>query len=91
VENAIRDLEDLSSPVGAFVRERCVVAPGARTWITEIYEAWRTWCEQEGRSAVTTRQTFGRDLMAAVPGLVTRLGTGGYRFYQGIALKGEGT
>ncbi len=89
VSDTIRDLEDLSSPVGAFVRDRCVVGGSHRVLAHELYDAWKEWCEQEGRSAVTTRQVFGRDLAASVPGIVCRQGTMGYRFYQGIALRGE--
>jgi putative DNA primase/helicase len=88
VEDALRDMEDLSSPVGAFVRERCDTGSGLRVWIDDLYQAWKAWCEADGRVKVTTKQTFGRDLMAAVPGITTRVGTGNVRFYQGIALKG---
>jgi len=88
VEDALRDMEDLSSPVGAFVRERCEVGSGLRVWIDDLYASWKEWCEADGRISVTTKQTFGRDLMAAVPGIVSRQGTNGIRFYQGIALRG---
>ena len=88
VEDAVRDMEDLSSPVGAFVRERCDVGPGMRAWVDDLYAAWKTWCEQEGRSIVTTKQTFGRDLSAAVPGVARRRGTGNTTFYEGISLNG---
>jgi len=88
VEDALRDMEDLSSPVGAFVRERCDVGGGLRVWIDDLYQAWKQWCEADGRINVTTKQTFGRDLMAAVAGVLTRCGTNGVRFYQGIGLKG---
>lgn len=88
VEDALRDMEDLSSPVGAFVRDRCDVGAGLRIWLDDLYQAWRDWCEADGRVSVTTKQTFGRDLMAAVPGIRTRVGTDNQRFYQGIGLKG---
>ena len=87
VEDALRDVEDLSSPVGAFVRERCDIGSGLRVWIDDLYQAWKAWCEADGRVKATTKQTFGRDLMAAVPGITTRVGTAA-RFYQGVALKG---
>lgn len=88
IEDALRDMEDLSSPVGAFVRERCEVGSGLRVRIDDLYLAWKEWCEADGRVTVTTKQTFGRDLMAAVPGVSRRCGTNGVRFYQGIGLKG---
>lgn len=88
VEDALRDMEDLSSPVGAFVRERCEVGPGLRAWVDDLYQAWKNWCEADGRVKATTKQTFGRDLMAAAPGISSRQGTNGVRFYQGIDVKG---
>lgn len=87
VSDAVREMEDLASPVLAFVRERCIVRPGLRISVDELYVAWRTWCGQDGRIAVTTKQTFGRDLAAAVPGIMRRRGTGGEGFYEGIAPK----
>lgn len=86
--DALRDLEDLSSPVGAFVRDCCTVSPGHRAYVDDLYEAWKKWCDREGRNAVSTRQTFGRDLAAVVPGLVARRNHGAGRFYEGIGLDG---
>ncbi len=88
VEDVIQDMEDLSSPVGAFVRERCEVGSGLRAWVDELYRAWKAWCEEEGRSNVTTKQTFGRDLIAALPGVNRRRNQHTGRFYEGIRLKG---
>ena len=88
VEDAVRELEDLSSPVGAFVREHCDVGPGYRVTVDDLYASWKRWCEQEGRNRVTPKQTFGRDLAAVVPGVVRRRGTGQVPFYEGVALKG---
>ncbi len=90
VADAVRDMEDLASPVLAFVRECCFTGPGQRVWVDDLYAAWKQWCEQEGRTTVTTKQTFGRDLAAAVPGLVCRRGTGNTRFYEGVGLKENG-
>jgi putative DNA primase/helicase len=83
---AIQDLEDLASPVSAFVRDRCVLGPEHRVPVPEIYVAWQAWCAQDGRTSATTRQTFGRDLQAAVPSIQRRQGTDGTRFYAGIRL-----
>ncbi len=90
VEDALHDMEDLASPVGAFVRECCIVAPGHRIWVDELYKAWQAWCERDGRSSVTTKQTFGRDLMAAAPGIACRRHRTCGRFYEGIALTSDG-
>lgn len=87
-KDAVRDIEDLASPVSAFVRERCVIGPGRRTSVDDLYANWRGWCELDGRTAVTNRQAFGRDLMAVAPGVRRRRGTGMVAFYEGIALRG---
>lgn len=88
-EDAIRDMEDLASPVGAFIRDRCIVGVGHRAWVDDLYNAWKAWCEQDGRNAVSTKQAFGRDLMAAAPGVARRRGTGMVAFYEGIGLQRE--
>jgi putative DNA primase/helicase len=87
VEDAVHDMEDLASPVGAFVREECVVGAGHRVWVDDLYEAWRRWCEREGRTIISTRQSFGRDLAAAVPGLHSRRNQVHGRFFEGIGLR----
>jgi putative DNA primase/helicase len=86
VRDVVREIENLSSPVSAFVRDMCVIGPGHRVAVDALYEAWRRWCEYEGRQAVTTRQTFGRDLAAAVAGITRRRGTHDVPFYEGIHL-----
>ena len=85
--DAIQDLEDLSSPVHAFVREHCVTGPGHRVDLDRLYQVWTSWCQQEGRTVVTHKGTFGRDLVAAVPGVRRRRGTGLTPFYDGIGLR----
>lgn len=90
-EDAIRDMEDLGSPVGAFIRDCCIVGTGHRAWLDDLYDAWKAWCEQDGRNAVSTKQAFGRDLMAVSPGVARRRGTGMVSFYEGISLQREAT
>jgi putative DNA primase/helicase len=63
---ALRHLEDLASPVRAFVRDRCVVAPGLVVDKDELWKAWKNWLEDEGGKP-TTKNVFIRDLRAAVP------------------------
>ena len=86
-KDVVRDMEDLGSPVGAFVRERCVVEPGQRISVDQLYEAWRNWCSADGRTTHTLKATFGKDLAAAVPGVRRRRGTDDVPFYEGIMLK----
>jgi putative DNA primase/helicase len=91
VVDVVQEIEDLSSPVSAFVRDDCEVGPWHRVPVDALYNAWKQWCDQEGRQGVTTKQTFGRDLAAAVAGVTRRRGNAMQSFYDGIALKGRPT
>lgn len=86
---AVSDLEDLASPVGAFVRECCALGAGYRVHLNDLYRAWREWCERDGRNIATSKQTFGRDLAAVVPGMRRKRGSGQVSFYNGIKLQEE--
>lgn len=80
----------MSSPVGAFIRERCLVAPGERVEVSELYAAWRSWCDKHGRKEHGAGETIGRDLRAAVPSLEKtrpRTPEGRLHFYIGIRLR----
>lgn len=68
-EDARRDLEDLGSPIQAFLRDRCVVEVGAEVRCDDFYQAWCDWCREHGREHPGTTQTLSRDLNAAIPGL----------------------
>src|SRR5205807_8482835 len=89
----VEDMEDLASPIGAFVRERCCVAPGRECAVEDLFAAWGVWCEDNGRREHGTVQTFGRDLLAALPGISRRQprveGGGRERVYVGIDLAGS--
>lgn len=86
---AVEELGDLASPIGAFLRDKCVIDPYRCVECTRLYEAWVTWCGEQGRDHPGTVQTFGRDLRAAVAGLSTVRPRGEgerVRYYQGIDL-----
>ncbi len=87
---AIRELEDLASPMGAFLRDCCEIGPGRSAPVDEMYRAWKRWAAMQGRSQPGTLQTFGRDLRANVPGLSVRrprLADGSRtREYEGVTL-----
>jgi putative DNA primase/helicase len=83
----LKELRDIASPVGMFVREVCAVGPEWSVDVADIYAAWCDWCKQHGRDHAGTEQAFGKDLRAAVPGLkVARPRTNGDRVrrYKGI-------
>lgn len=86
-------MEDIASPVGAFLRDRCAIGPGYQVPISDLYAAWKAWCQEKGRDHVGTEQDFGRDLRSKLPFLKTpykRLEDGRRRFYEGVALSGGG-
>ena len=86
----IRALEDLGSPVSAFVREYYDVGAALTVGFNRLNGEWKRDCAAQGRNPGTS-QSFGRDLRAVVPGLKVdrpRLEGGGReRRYLGIALK----
>jgi putative DNA primase/helicase len=84
-----RELEDLSSPVRAFLRWCCTVGPAAEVDIPTLYAAWREWNDERHRE-VGSEQMFGRDLRAALPHLETvHTNRGGERrrVYRGVGLR----
>lgn len=67
-QEAIKELEDLGSPIGAFIRDECVTGPEYEVSCDDLYRAWKNWCEDHGRHATST-QVFGRDLRAVYPSI----------------------
>ncbi len=63
---AIQQLEDLSSPVSAFVRDRCVLSPDQSVAVDQLWEAWKAWCAEDNRHP-GTKAVFGRNLRATAP------------------------
>ncbi len=86
----LAELEDLGSPISAFVRDCCTVGAGYSVSAATLFMAWTTWCKDNGRDHPGNVQTFGRDLRAAVAGLKMtrpRAGDMRYREYQGLRLR----
>jgi putative DNA primase/helicase len=86
----VQEFEDLGSPIGAFVRERCEVGQGHDVPKDRLFQAWKTWCAENGRERPGTAQTFGRNLRAVLPGLgesQPRVLGERIRYYEGIRLR----
>lgn len=87
---AVQELADLGSPISAFVRDECVLAPGAEVEVGKLHSAWAVWCARRG-TPPTDSAAFGRDLFAAFTPHVkkARPRVGGERqsVYQGLALR----
>jgi putative DNA primase/helicase len=87
-EPLIEQLEELSSPIRAFIQDRCAVGLNEEVPCDEMFAAWQLWCkargEYEGTSAL-----LGRNLRAAEPSIDTRQGRDGkdrFRKFIGISL-----
>jgi putative DNA primase/helicase len=88
--DAVQELDELGSPITSFVREQCEVSTGSSVDVDDLFKAWKTWCEGQGRDHPGTKQSFGRDLSAAFPALrVTQPRVGGERIrrYEGIGVR----
>jgi putative DNA primase/helicase len=90
-EQAITTMRDLASPVGAFVRERCVLDPEETIGPDAIYEIYKSWC-QENEYPKFAKHVFGRDLFAACASVRKKRpslpgGGKGPAVYEGIGLR----
>jgi len=88
-KDLIEQLSDLSSPVGAFVRERCEIKAGNWVARSELFQAWKDWCVDRNREPGSD-DAFGRNLRAVCPhlGMTQPRDRAGkkYRAYEGIGL-----
>lgn len=87
---AVEELERLTSPIKAFIADRCSVGPDERVEIDTLHAAFTRWRDDQGWARGQTKERFGRDLHAAIPGLRTeRPRVGGparSRWYAGVGL-----
>jgi putative DNA primase/helicase len=89
-EEALRDLEDLSSPMHAFVRDECLLGKGYSVALQPLYSTYVRWCGKTGINRPDTSHVFGKNLRAAVPELhVSRPRDGQDRptVYEGLKLR----
>ena len=88
----MRTMEDMASPIGAFIREKCVIGVDKKVVKKLLYRAWCTWCGEQGRQGAGNNLTFGKALKEALPQLgEERPRTGEAErpeYYTNIALKG---
>ncbi|HQY87856.1 MAG TPA: phage/plasmid primase, P4 family, partial [Tepidisphaeraceae bacterium] len=86
--DAVRELEELSSPVTAFVRKKCVLDPEKKIEMDRLYRCYEAWCVSTGmKHATTSSPVFSRNLTSAYP-TITRgrptIGDERIRFFKGI-------
>jgi putative DNA primase/helicase len=83
------EMEDLASPIGAFLKDCCRVDRFSQTNTRDLFRCWKRWCDIKGIDRPGNEQNFGRNLRAAVPHLTTtptRQSGKQVRFYVGVAL-----
>jgi phage/plasmid-associated DNA primase len=87
VKESIQDLEDLASPVAAFVRDQCTISPELVAGKGELFAAWTAWCKGNGIDHIGTLAEFGRKLKSAFSSQIEtgRRDSGG-RFYRGLGV-----
>ena len=88
---AVDQMQDLSSPVFAFVKSECVMGNDHSVPVDELWTRWKAWCETEN-CREGTKSSFARNLKAAFPEVSdTRPSINGkrVRVYQGIALQDD--
>lgn len=89
-EESARSMEDLASPVGAWLREWYEVGTGFRTDTGEAFASWCTWCEKNGIEKPGDKPSLGRNLRSVNPAFIRREGTNS-PFYVGFRLRGSHT
>jgi P4 family phage/plasmid primase-like protien len=88
-QELVRELEDVMSPVSAFVRECCDIGP-FEIDTDELFNAWQKWCDSEHRVSAGNMAHFGVQLRAACSGISKKRSKAlGVRLqkYVGIRLK----
>jgi putative DNA primase/helicase len=62
VTQAIEDYRRGANPFAEWQAERLIIDPTARTPAGELYDDYKTWCENNGHERPMTQTTFGRAL-----------------------------
>lgn len=86
----IEELEAMSSPIRAFVLEKCELNSYVVVPVTELFNSWRDWCSTTGYSHPGNIQSFGKNLRAAFPLIEVKRPQEDLireRYYQGICIK----
>ena len=84
------DLDELASPISAFVSARCDVGPTLEVEIGRLFAAWKEWCHENGRDHPGDVPGLGRNLRATIPTLKTvqnRKDGTRVRSFRGLELK----
>ncbi len=86
------ELDRVTSPIGAFIADCCVVDDARTVRSADLYDAWCKWCKEEGIEKPGSRIQFFKKLRAsspAVSSIRTRNGDRRDHSYRGLALRGD--
>lgn len=65
-KKAIEQLEELGSPVGEFIRDKCQLGPSCSVSTDRLFKAWKRWCEAQNVQP-GSQSLFGRSLNSYAP------------------------
>src|SRR5262249_29202406 len=85
----VEQMETLSSPIKAFIRDYCEVGVGFEANANDLWKLYGFWSTEEGRSGAGAKEWFSRNLHSAVPGL-TAVGKQEQRRYVGLKITEAG-
>lgn len=83
------EFNELGSPEAAFLTECTMKKPGGYVTHKDLFAAWQSWCQRNGRDRPGSSQMFGRNVRSALPWATTRrLGSAGdqERCWEGLGL-----
>jgi putative DNA primase/helicase len=60
-------MEELKSPISAFLDDRCVLDPREIVSVATLYKVWRSWCQEHGRDAVGVSHRLAPTCTRRVP------------------------
>ncbi len=84
------EMENLGSPVGTFIRDRCELGHDYQVSRSDLHHAYLDWSSEQGKSFQADSAGFGRDLRTVIPGVQSsypRINGERVRVYVGIRLR----
>jgi len=86
-------MRERSSPIISFVEQRCILDGAADIPVSELFDAWREWLEDEGYSGKGNKSKFSSELQTTFPHITSRRqreGESRVRRFRGITLADPG-
>jgi putative DNA primase/helicase len=68
-DDSVEALKELTSPIEAFVNDRCTVTPDAQVAKSDLFSAWKMWCYENDMKSAGSANRFGAKIRGAVPSM----------------------